>query len=398
MANQTPDDRRNWMARAAGLARGGNSGAMVVAACLSIIGAAACSGGDHSAPGKAAGPLPALGDPIDVAATEEWTWVPIEGTMCADGTEAGVGVNFTTQSRDLVIFFQGNGVCYDETTCGLFKGLLTGMGADPLDHMWWGDKNTGHLGIFDRTNPDNPLKQANFVVFPHCGVDGHTADKDTDYPSIGTVHQHGYSNVTVALDRIVPTFLDAERIVVAGFSAGGIGSGANYHQIASAFAAVGKPPPYLIDDAGPVLRPPYLEPIARDKLRTGWGLDKTLEPWCPECAAQGYHTIHETLAKLHPGLRSSVVCAYNDGVATPLYQLLDAEPFDGSKLEAGLRDLADWTDGFQTNVAPSVQHEFFYPSARHGALVVAPLSATPGLTEFLTAQLGDSAAWTTVEQ
>jgi hypothetical protein len=78
--------------------------------------------------------------------------------------------------------------------------------------------------------------------------------------------------------------------------------------------------------------------------------------------------------------------------------LLNAEPFDGSRMQEGLRDLASWTESFQPSVAPSVQHEFLYPSARHGALVVAPLPATPGLTEFLTAQLDDSAQWATVEQ
>jgi hypothetical protein len=340
----------------------------------------------------------ALGDPIEVAPTEEWVWVPIEGTVCADGTEAGIGVNFTTESRDLVIFFQGNGVCYDAATCSIFQSLLTGMGPDPLDHLWWGDENTGRLGIFDRTNPDNPLRRSNFIAFPHCGVDGHTADQDSTYPPLPTIHQHGYANVTVALRRIVPTFLDASRIVVAGFSAGGIGAGANYHQIATAFEAVGKPPPYLIDDAGPVLRPPYLGPLAQSALRTGWGLDKTLEPWCPECATSGYHAIHETLARLHPGLRASVVCAYNDGVATPLYGLLNGDgTFDGSKLEAGIRDLSAWSASFQAEVSPSVQREFLYPGPRHGALVVAPLGATPGLSEFLTAQLEDNPDWATVQ-
>jgi hypothetical protein len=370
-----------------------------VATCIALGALTACSGdGQGPASGSSSQTLPPLGDPIDVTATEEWVWVPVEGTVCADGTEAGVGVNFTTQSRDLVIWFQGNGVCYDQTTCTvLFPHLLTGMGPDPLDHMWWGDKNTGHLGIFDRADPDNPLKASNFVVFPHCGVDGHTADHDVDYAG-RTVHQHGYANVTAALQRIVPTFLDAGRVVVAGFSAGGIGAGANYHQIATLFEAVGKPPPFLIDDGGPVLRPPYLGPNAQSALRNGWGLDKTLEPWCSDCATEGYHAIHETLARMHPGLRSSVVCAYGDGIATPLYALLNGAPFDGSNLEAGLRDLSEWTASFQEAVSPSVQREFLYPGVRHGALVVAPLSATPGLTEFLTAQLDASPTWATVQQ
>jgi len=185
---------------------------------------------------------------------------------------------------------------------------------------------------------------------------------------------------------------------VAGFSAGGIGAGANYHQIATAFEAVGKSVPFLIDDGGPVLRPPYLAQNGQSALRTGWGLDKTLESWCTDCAAEGYHAIHETVARLHPGLHSSVVCSYGDGTATLLYALLNGTPFDGSKLGEGLRDLSEWTASFQESAAPSVQREFLYPGARHGALVVAPLGATPGLTEFLTAQLDESPTWVTVHQ
>jgi hypothetical protein len=214
-----------------------------------------------------------------------------------------------------------------------------------------------------------------------------------------TVHQHGYANVTVALRRIVPTFLDASRIVVAGFSAGGIGSGANYHQIAETFAAVGKPPPLLIDDAGPVLRPPYLGPSAQSALRTGWGLDKTLEPWCPDCATEGFHAIQETLARLHPGMHSSVLCADNDSTVTSLYALLNGDfTFDAARLAAGLHDLSAWTTSFQASVAPSEQREFFYPGTRHGSIVVAALGATPGLTDFLDGQLNGASTWATVQQ
>jgi hypothetical protein len=356
----------------------------------------ACSGEDPAAP-SAGGSPQIFGDPIDVAPTEEWTWVPIEGTLCADGTPAGVGVNFTAQSRELVIFFQGNGVCYDATSCTIFQSLLVGMGPDPLDHMWWGDENTGHTGLFDRAEPENPFRQSNFVVFPHCGVDGHTADKQSTYPPLQTAHQHGYANVTVALQRIVPTFADATRIVVAGFSAGGIGAGANYHQIATAFASVQQPPPFLIADAGPVLRPPYAGPTARSSLREGWGLDKTLEPWCPRCESEGYHMVMQTIAELHPGVRVSVVSSYADNIAMRLYGLLNVEPtFDGAKFEQGLRDLSAWAASYQEAIAPSAQRLFLYPGIRHGALVVAPLSATPGLTEFLNAQLSGDPGWATV--
>lgn len=348
--------------------------------------------------GKDAGIV--LGTPIIVAPAEleSWVWVPIPSMRCADDTPSGVGVNFTTKSRELVVFFQGNGVCYDALTCNLFENLLVGMGSDPLDHMWWGNPEQGKRGLFDRSDATNPFRASNFVVLPHCTVDGHTADKDTTYPGVGLVHQHGYANATRALERILPTFLDATRVVVAGYSAGGIGATANYHQIATAFEAFGKPPPFLVDDSGPILRPPFLSTGAQKALRDGWGFAKTIDTFCPSCASQGIHHIYETLAALHPGLRSAQLCAYGDSTVTSLYRLLngDLNVFDGTKLKNGLLDLDTWSASYQAAHAPSAHRSFFFEGNEHGALV-APLASRPGLANFTKEQLSGSAAWASVK-
>jgi hypothetical protein len=108
--------------------------------------------------------------------------------------------------------------------------------------------------------------------------------------------------------------------------------------------------------------------------------------------------VMQTIAERHPGVRVSVVSSYADNVATPLYGLLNADAtFDGAKFEQGLRDLSGWAKSHQDEIAPSAERLFLYPGARHGALTVAPLSATPGLTEFLNAQLDGDPEWATVE-
>jgi hypothetical protein len=182
-------------------------------------------------------------------------------------------------------------------------------------------------------------------------------------------------------------------VVFAGFSAGGVGVSVNYHQFASAFESVGQPPPILINDAGPTLRPPYLTEHAQDVIRAAWGLDQTVDPWCPTCATEGLHTGARALAELHPGLRSSIICATSDVVVFGLYALLNG---DTSSLEDGLLDLTGWVASYQDDVAPSRQRHFLYEGDRHGAMVVAPLSATPGLASFLDEQLRGDPAWSTV--
>jgi len=231
-------------------------------------------------------------------------------------------------------------------------------------------------------------------VLPHCTGDGHSANKISTYPPLAPVHQVGYANVSAAIQRIVPTFRDATQVVFAGYSAGGIGVTFNYHQFATAFESVGQPPPILINDAGPTLRQPFLSQHAQDVLREGWGLDENIA-YCPACQSEGFHAIFRTLAELHPGLRSSLICADADVVVFGLYALLNGGT---SSLEDGLHDLSDWIASYQGEVAPSVQHELYYPGDRHGATVVAPLADTPGLTEFLTEQLDGSASWADVQR
>jgi hypothetical protein len=132
---------------------------------------------------------------------------------------------------------------------------------------------------------------------------------------------------------------------------------------------------------------------AQGTIRAGWGLDETVDPWCPACVTEGLHAGHRALAELHPGLRSSIVCASSDVVVFGLYALLNGGT---SSLEDGLLDLSAWIASYQDEVSPSRQREFLYAGDRHGAMVIAPLSATPGLAEFLAAQLNDDPAWATV--
>ena len=73
--------------------------AAVGTAALIACALPACSGdgaGAKAGPvvgsGGAGGAPPVLGDPIDAPASEEWVWVPIEGTQCADGSPATVRI------------------------------------------------------------------------------------------------------------------------------------------------------------------------------------------------------------------------------------------------------------------------------------------------------------------
>ena len=226
-----------------------------------------------------------------------------------------------------------------------------GHGPDPISHLFWENLGSALHGPFNRQDGRNPWRKANFVVFPHCALDGHAGEKETDYVGVNhKVHQHGYTNVTRALKRIVPTFKDASRITVAGFSAGGIGTVANYHQIAEAFEAVGRPPPFMVNDSGPIMQAPYLNMNGQKGLRKGWGLDDTFISFCPECIEDGIHLVHEAMWKKHVGMRSSLISTYSDGVAGMLYRLIDRSPNVFNTFGEGLKEFEKWAASKQGEI------------------------------------------------
>lgn len=365
-------------------------------------------GGPATSGGDGGQPLPDLDcdpqpdwyypkDPIATGALEHrtWRWIAVPEMRCANDTTGGFFLNTSEQTRDLVIFFGGGGVCYDAVSCLLDTPLLLGMGPSPL--LTWSGDQQSWSGIFARQDPINPFRDASYVFFPHCTGDGHTADKTSNYGS--PIQQVGYRNVQEAMRLIAPTFASVERVTVAGFSAGGIGSLANYHQIAWLYECLDHPPPLLIDDAGPVLRKPFLNDIAQNSLRVGWGLDETFGELCPQCASEGYHSALQRIRELHPGVRSALVSAYSDNVVRQLYSALTLDfnyANNPDSLRPALLDHAGWAASLPDPTPQTRHRSFFYPGDRHGALVVAPLSDTPGLAEFLQAQLDDAPGWSNV--
>lgn len=327
---------------------------------------------------------------------ERWVFEPFPDAVCGRGTPTGLGLNFTAQSRDVVLYFEGGGACWDVLSCLFLQTAanLDGVTKEKFDAA----VAQGLLGrgIFDRADPSNPFRTMNWVYVPYCTGDAHLGDRTATYQG-QTIRHVGWRNVEAYLRRVVPTFADAPRVIVTGFSAGGLGSTGNLWQVAEAFKAIDGPAPVLIDDAGPILRPPHLTNVAQTKLHDAWGLGGTIERSCPECVpTAGYHEAYAFLARNVPGFRGSLLSSYEDTTIRSFYGLLNGATFDGPAMRRGLNDLADWTAAWDAAAIPGRFRVFYYGGERHGALTVAPLGATPGLVEFLQAQLAGDAQWGSV--
>src|SRR6476469_4355384 len=86
-----------------------------------VLALAACGGSDQPS-----GHPPVLG-----TTPKQWTYVPIDGSQCIDGSPTGIGVNLGT-SGDLVIYLEGGGACFNSGTCP-HASHLDGWGPSGFD-------------------------------------------------------------------------------------------------------------------------------------------------------------------------------------------------------------------------------------------------------------------------
>ncbi|HGG56806.1 MAG TPA: hypothetical protein ENK31_03300 [Nannocystis exedens] len=215
------------------------------------------------------------GEPLPEAETDQWQWIDFPDAFCRDGSTTGIGVRYGLENK-VMIFFQGGGACFNPASCTFNRANYDGG-----DFANWMDAG-GREGVLDADNPDNPLGEWSVIYIPYCTGDVHAGDRpDASLPGVGGTQQFvGYRNVEAYLNRIVPTFFDAEQVLVTGVSAGGFGAALNFDHIANAFT---KSEVTLIDDSGPPMADPYLAPCLQSMWRDAWGFDMTLPQACDGC-------------------------------------------------------------------------------------------------------------------
>lgn len=336
---------------------GGTSGSSGVGGSAGTGGAAGGggSGGSSGAVGS--------DEPI-TAPDSQWTWVPFENAFCARGTTAGIGVNPASGSDNVVVYFQGGGACWDNVSCNTLK-----LAAN-LDGFGESDLAAGTaLGLFDRSDADNPVRDWNFVFIPYCTGDVHTG---TNPGGPGGVDYVGYDNVTAYLRRIVPTFPEPDTVLIAGSSAGAYGATVNFHHVASAFPS--GTDVHLINDSGPVLRNSYFtEEMQQATMQDAWRTFDNLPPGCEGVGVGTAHEVHGCLATLYPNSRFGVISSRADNVIRNFMGFFyggDTLPLPEAVFAEGLDDLATST----LSGLPSWSY-YWVPGSSHVWLDDSPLSS-----------------------
>lgn len=141
------------------------------------------------------------------------------GPICIAGTDFSV---FTRQGNpsDLLIFEQGGGACWQD----FYNCNVLAEAQEPP---------APRVGIWDFDSKDNPFADYSIVYMPYCDGSVFTGDNEVFDPAFGAAigvpqavvrFHRGLRNQSAGMDVARTMFPNANRITVAGSSAGGVGA------------------------------------------------------------------------------------------------------------------------------------------------------------------------------
>jgi hypothetical protein len=387
-----------------------------------LVAAAACGDGSSpSAPNPYSGTPPtgaaiSRSEATAIAGTTDWTWVPFPDSTCTDAPTAGgdFGTSSTglaiswgdPTSTDVVVFLQGGGACWDFLSCGGARSF----GVPPT-------ASTGPFGpgqfatdIFakypnawvHRANLPPSLQKATIVFVPYCTGDVHGGDAVRTYaspiqglPSI-TWHHAGHANIMAFLKRLGPTFPSPGKLVVAGSSAGGFGSLANYPAFRWYWPNAKS---YLVDDSGPPLIGDAIPPANRNAWYASWNLGASLDAFCTTCRADLSDGIRE-IAQRYPSDRLALISHLQDLIIRSFFATIDETTLTVAVMPADRFQAA--LVNLKTTVMDPVGARCFYtntpdptahPSLEDPTKVTTP---APGLAQWIELMLSDDPNWKSV--
>lgn len=221
----------------------------------------------------------------------QWDMVelpPETGAACGDGSPYRFFVNRTPLSRDVAIVYQGGGACWDQKAC-LGEGKLAASNpfGIPPDYMKSLDVVFGWVTPFTARNHPGQAVQTqswNMVFLPYCTGDVHSGSKvtvyDDAYPDKPRVQYHrGQANVTAAAAWLRANLGQPAKMMLTGYSAGGVGSTTTYAVMRNALQPTGNAT--LLADSGPLVPAPrsgtpeqYPALLLHNTIREVWGLDE----------------------------------------------------------------------------------------------------------------------------
>lgn len=290
----------------------GTTGDVVVTAGAESTGAETVTTGttgDDSTGGDDTGPeVP--------AAYEKWLKVEVPGTVCGNGSQYKFFVNYKEGAKDLLIYLEPGGACWDYAGC---TGQ-TDLGAAHPDGIEDNQLNpaspSASITPLIRRDLAGPTADWNMIFLPYCTGDVHTGNNVITYKDPEGVgpdlefHHAGHTNILKASEWMAKQFPELDRLFVTGCSAGGAGSLINYYFLRSKLAAKRG---YMMDDAGPIFPSSGFSNPLHTKIRSSWNVDSIfseLPPGFP--ITDDFGVLNTHLADIFPKDRLSTIFFQRD--------------------------------------------------------------------------------------
>ncbi|HXJ19224.1 MAG TPA: pectin acetylesterase-family hydrolase [Polyangia bacterium] len=249
-----------------------------------------------------AGPPAALGTPLPMTDEGQWDWIDFPETRCRDGSATGLAVNFSSASPNVMVFLDQGGSCFNLATCILNDSAF---GED--------DFIPQTEGVFNRSDPDNPVRDWSYVFIPYCSGDVHAGKQpDGAVDGVGPQQFMGYTNLDAFLSRVVPTFAGARQVLFAGSSAGGFGVLLNADHVAQWFAPI---PVTLLSDSGPPMPNSVVQPCLEQTWHDTWGFSQGVMLDCgADCPSTSDYMIDNVLhfGWRYPSYRGGLISSTRD--------------------------------------------------------------------------------------
>jgi hypothetical protein len=327
------------------------------------------------------------GQPI-TATPGQWTFVSFADAFCADGSTTGIGVNPSTSSSRVLIYFEGGGACWDALTCYTLMTAANFTTGYTAATFMTESTDATYLalpgGFFDRTAASNPFKDYSWVYVPYCTGDLHAGDNVVSYPAddggAHTAHFAGAANFRAFLSRIVATFPNPDRVYLAGSAEGAMGSVIHWGLTQQAFGSARVD---VVDDCGAFM--PADVPIQDYATQqAAWNLAAALPAGCTGCST--------SLAALYPYWAQTLaghelaLVSYSEDTVLPSYYGISASQFTSGLDEVLAQD-----------VVPTATFKSFTDDTSGHVLWFSPTTAVSRVTlaEFLTEMTSDT-GWATV--
>ncbi|PAP76164.1 pectin acetylesterase-family hydrolase [Rubrivirga marina] len=335
--------------------------------------------------------------PLADVAPGEWTFVEVEGSVCRDGSPTGIGVRLQEDSDDLMIYLEGGGACFNGATCSTnpssfgatdFAGLVA---------------QAGEAGVFS-TSAANPVGDWNVVYVPYCTGDVHAGSfpNNTLLQAAGvdgTQQFVGHQNVKRALALLEDGLGTQSRVLLAGSSAGGLGTLFNFDAVAQTFDDADL---FLVDDSGPLFfADNVLSPQLVTQVVTLYNGSAAL-PSAPQLfQPDALPGVYDYYATRYPDATFGLASHLGDDVFQQFYGFGQApgDPITDEEFAAGLRDVrAQLPESWGTFFAEGDAHTFLrarytlvsagvsFDAWLAGLLAGTPTDVDPGTARLVAAR------------